>query len=206
MKKYVCTVCGYIHNGELPDDFVCPVCGAGKDAFKEVTDASVTDIAEKPNTTVDKELSAMEMSIICSNLARGCEKQYMPAESEKFAILSDFFRKKAGNVAEGKGGFASISALLNDDTEKNYPYAHSVADAVGDRGAKRSLVWSEKVTRMLQSILARYEKEGDKMLEHSGIYLCTVCGFVYVGEKAPDLCPVCKVPSWKFEKLKGREE
>lgn len=35
MKQYICTVCGYIHEteGELPDDFKCPICGAGKDAF-----------------------------------------------------------------------------------------------------------------------------------------------------------------------------
>ena len=205
MKKYVCTVCGYIHNGELPNDFVCPVCGAGKGAFKEVVEGAAADVIEKPQNTLDKELSAMEMSIICSNLARGCEKQYMPAEAEKFASLGEFFRKKAGNISEGKG-LAAISALLKEDIDKNYPYAHSVADAVGDRGAKRSLVWSEKVTRMLQSILARYEKEGDNMLEHSGVYLCSICGFVYVGEKAPDLCPVCKVPSWEFEQLKGRAE
>ncbi len=51
MKKYVCTVCGYVYdpevgdpdNGiapgtsfeELPDDWVCPVCGVGKDSFEE---------------------------------------------------------------------------------------------------------------------------------------------------------------------------
>ena len=102
MKKYVCTVCGYVHNGELPDDFVCPVCGAGKGAFKEVVEGAAADVIEKPQNTLDKELSAMEMSIICSNLARGCEKQYMPAEAEKFASLGEFFRKKAGN-AEEKG-------------------------------------------------------------------------------------------------------
>lgn len=35
MKQYICTACGYIHEteGELPDDFKCPLCGAGKDAF-----------------------------------------------------------------------------------------------------------------------------------------------------------------------------
>ena len=51
MKKYVCDVCGYEYdpavgdpdNGvkpgtafeDLPDDWVCPVCGAGKDSFSE---------------------------------------------------------------------------------------------------------------------------------------------------------------------------
>ena len=51
MKKYVCTVCGYIYdeaagdpdNGyaagtkweDLPEDFVCPLCGVGKDMSEE---------------------------------------------------------------------------------------------------------------------------------------------------------------------------
>ena len=51
MDKYVCTVCGYVYDPkigdpdsgikigttfeQLPDDWVCPVCGAGKDAFKK---------------------------------------------------------------------------------------------------------------------------------------------------------------------------
>ena len=40
MKKYVCNVCGYEYDGsvpfaELPDDYVCPVCGAGKEEFTE---------------------------------------------------------------------------------------------------------------------------------------------------------------------------
>ncbi len=50
MKKYVCTVCGYVYDPEagvpdqgitppkafedLPDDFVCPVCGVGKEEFE----------------------------------------------------------------------------------------------------------------------------------------------------------------------------
>ena len=36
--KYVCSVCGYVHEGSLdsePDDYVCPVCGVGKDSFEK---------------------------------------------------------------------------------------------------------------------------------------------------------------------------
>ncbi len=38
MKQWVCNVCGYIHETEddvteLPEDFVCPICGAGRDEF-----------------------------------------------------------------------------------------------------------------------------------------------------------------------------
>lgn len=36
--SYVCTVCGYVHEGDLtkePDDYVCPICGVGKDMFEK---------------------------------------------------------------------------------------------------------------------------------------------------------------------------
>ena len=91
--------------------------------------------------------------------------------------------------------------MTEKDLDENYPYANAVAQKNADRGAMRSLVWSEKVTRMMNSVLKRYEKEGDKMLENTGVYICTVCGFLYVGDEAPQLCPVCKVPSWKFDKV-----
>ncbi len=25
-RGYVCKICGYVHEGELPDDFICPIC------------------------------------------------------------------------------------------------------------------------------------------------------------------------------------
>jgi rubredoxin len=49
MKKYKCVICGYVydpeagdpsdgitpgtHFADLPNDYICPVCGAGKDEF-----------------------------------------------------------------------------------------------------------------------------------------------------------------------------
>jgi rubredoxin len=52
MDKYECSVCGYVYdptegdtdNGiepgtpfeDIPDDWTCPVCGAGKDEFEKV--------------------------------------------------------------------------------------------------------------------------------------------------------------------------
>ncbi len=40
MKKYRCLLCGYEVEleGEMPDDYVCPLCGAGKEEFEEVKD------------------------------------------------------------------------------------------------------------------------------------------------------------------------
>lgn len=36
-KIWVCMVCGYIHQGEMPPD-VCPVCGALAEQFEEMSD------------------------------------------------------------------------------------------------------------------------------------------------------------------------
>ena len=35
-KKWVCKICGYVYEGdEVPEDYKCPICGAGKAAFEE---------------------------------------------------------------------------------------------------------------------------------------------------------------------------
>mgnify|MGYP000768646106 CR=1 FL=1 len=37
--KYVCSICGYVHDRDIneePDDFTCPICGAAKSYFKKV--------------------------------------------------------------------------------------------------------------------------------------------------------------------------
>jgi len=44
MAKYVCSACGYVYDEEvegekfenLPEDWVCPLCGVGKDMFEKV--------------------------------------------------------------------------------------------------------------------------------------------------------------------------
>ena len=44
MARYECSVCGYIYDEDqegtnweaLPDDWVCPDCGAGKDMFEKM--------------------------------------------------------------------------------------------------------------------------------------------------------------------------
>ena len=96
-------------------------------------------------------------------------------------------------------------ALIEKDLTEGFPNSNAVATDAKDRGALRALVWSEKVTRILKSIISRYQKEGIAMLENTGIYVCTICGFVYIGDKLPEVCPVCKVPNWKFEKIEGRQ-
>ncbi len=41
MKKWKCTVCGYIHHGDEPPE-KCPVCNAPKEKFIEVTEEAIS--------------------------------------------------------------------------------------------------------------------------------------------------------------------
>ena len=47
MKKWKCTVCGYIHDGDEPPE-KCPVCGAGRDKFVEVEPEAEEPKPEEP--------------------------------------------------------------------------------------------------------------------------------------------------------------
>ncbi len=93
--------------------------------------------------------------------------------------------------------------LIEGDLESGFARASAAASAAADRGALRALVWSEKVTRILKALLSRFAAAGDAP-EGADVYVCTICGFIYVGGDLPELCPVCKVPNWKFEKVEGR--
>lgn len=52
MKKWQCLVCGYVHTGDAPPE-KCPVCGADKSQFVEVTEMKA-DAAPKKTTAADK--------------------------------------------------------------------------------------------------------------------------------------------------------
>ena len=221
MGKYVCTICSYVYDEakgipeagiapgttweQLPEDWVCPLCGATKGEFKKQGEISES-VEKKPIVTFElpedmRELSSLEMAALCTNLARGCEKQYKLEEAELFNELAEYFKGVSAPAKEPD--FEKLMELIEEDLEGGLPTANTVAADAKDRGALRALTWCEKVTRILKSLLNRYQKEGDAMLQNTGVYVCTICGFVYIGDKLPEVCPVCKVPNWKFEKVEG---
>ena len=224
MKKYVCTVCGYVYDEsagipeagiapgtrweELPADWCCPLCGAAKSDFKEqgvssAPAAPAPSSGGEPTEEGLRELSPGELSALCSNLARGCGKQYLAEESGLFAKLAEYYR--ANTLPVEDTGMEGLAQLIQGDLSDAYPKANGEAAAAGpDRGAMRALLWSEKVTRILSSLLGRYQREGGAFLEHTNVYVCEICGFVYVGDTPPEICPICKVPKMKLAKLQRR--
>jgi rubrerythrin len=211
VMRYVCRICGYVYDEavekvpfrELPEDWKCPLCGAAKSDFKAADAGPEPAGASAPaRRQADLEkLSAGQLAALCSNLARGCEKQYQPEQAALFGELADYFTAVTPPVND-----ASVEALYQmlEQDAADYAGIRATADENGDRGAARICVWGEKVTRMLSSLVGRYLREGEAMLADTDIWLCTACGFVYVGDAPPEMCPVCKVPSWKFEKIEGR--
>lgn len=220
MKKHICDICGFIYDEaagipekgiapgtafeDLPEDWVCPLCAAVKDEFSEKKAGAA---AEKPmNTALNhndgeplRELSFGELSALCSNLAKGCEKQYKTEEEQLFKMLADYYAEKC--PVETDGDFPELTKLIERDLSDFYPEARSVSSSKADRGALRALTWSEKVTRILSSLLGRYEKQGAAFAENTDVYVCEICGFIYIGNNPPEVCPVCKVPSFKLNKV-----
>lgn len=207
--RYVCQICGYVYDEAqnppwetLPDDWRCPLCGASKADFRPEGAQQSAPAASASSLPADlRPLSAMELSTVCSNLAKGCEKQYLPEQAAAFSRLANWLKEQAEPVQDA--AFSSLLERIEQDLSEGYPAVNATAKENQDRGALRSLVWSEKVTRMLSSLLSRYKNEGDAMLENTGVWVCTICGFVYIGDVPPERCPVCKVPNRKFEKIGG---
>lgn len=232
--RYVCSICGYVYDEEaegtpfddLTDTWTCPLCGAAKSAFDPeespdtaapaaVRASSATGAPSSgPSSTATTrdgdltELPAGVLAAICSNLARGCEKQYLPEEAALYTELARWFGAHAPAPeapADDREALDAVAMLMAGDLERRYPALQADAEAAGDRGTQRVRVWGEKVTRTLASLAERYRREGPGILAGTRIWVCSVCGFTYLGDRTPALCPVCKVPDWKFDEIGGRD-
>ncbi len=213
MAKYKCMVCGFIYDEDvgiessnipahtlfkdLDSTWVCPICKAPKSAFQPVQEEVKKEIKRQK---VDQQWSSMEMSILLSNLAKGCEKQYLLKEQALFQTLADYYQEESEDISIDS--LSDIQADLSMDLNENYPLAHQSADSQKDRGAKRALVWSEKSTNMLLSVVERYQQVQENLVKDTKVFVCEICGFVYIGDQAPDICPVCKVPKLKIHEAK----
>ena len=218
--KYICTVCGYTYDeaagipeagiapgtkwGDLPDSWVCPLCGATKAEFRSEGGAQKQATRPAPAPVEEhelREMSNLELSAVCSNLARGCEKQYLAREAELFKQIADYYAGKAATAQQYD--FSALTMLIDRDLASGFPAARAAGEALADRGALRAVTWGEKVTKILSSLIARYEREPE-VIKHTNVFVCEICGFVYVGLNPPEICPVCKVPSLKISQIARR--
>lgn len=148
-----------------------------------------------------KELSQGELSALCSNLAKACEKQQLFEQQKRFAELADYYNMRTEPV-DGVN-LESVKALVRGDLDSGFGPAFEQAHADHDRGALRALTWSQKATALLDSLLKRYESKGDALVAGTNVYVCEICGFIFVGDNPPDICPICKVPKSKIVRVRG---
>ena len=218
MQKYECSICGFIYDEtagypqgdiapgtkweNIPKDWVCPLCGATKNEFMLQTESKtttvITQLSEEEQESI-RELSFGELSALCSNLSKGCQKQYRTEEASLFLQLADYYKQKSTTVTNTQ--LSELMMLIEQDLSGGFDKGNQKSLAARDRGALRALTWSEKVTRILSSLLNRYENQKDSILENTNIYVCEICGFIYIGNDVPEICPVCKVPSLKIAQI-----
>ncbi len=208
MKKYRCKICGFIYDDvkekvkfeDLPEDWVCPLCGAPKSMFEEVIEEERMVEVKVEKTEIEdlQALTTYEKAIICRNLAKACEKEYKEEEKELFLELANSFFTQEKSM---ESSLSKITASVKKDIGL-FDAAMEVANVHEDRGAKRVITWASKTSRVLETILKTYEEKGIDYLKNTKIWVCDICGFVYIGEEPPKACPICKVPSFKILEVK----
>ena len=123
MKKFVCTVCGYIYEGEAAPE-KCPVCGVGSDKFMEQSgnlafaDEHVIGVAQG----VDKEV----IEGLRANFAGECTEVGMylamsrQADREGYPEVAEAYKRIAFEEAEHAAKFAELlGEVVAADTKAN---------------------------------------------------------------------------------------
>lgn len=147
--------------------------------------------------------NSMTLSIVYGNLAKAAEKQQDYELADTHTGQTGLYREKAAAelTAAGSGTLEDLGASVKKDLEETVPAAFEEARRGGDRAALRALTWGEKVAKIEKSLIDRYVKQGDALLEGKDLFVCQACGFIFLGNTAPEICPVCKAPSSRFSKI-----
>ena len=140
MKKYICSVCGYVYEGEsLPADFVCPICKAPASKFIEQK-GELTLAAEhefgvyaktvKNNADISAEDKQYIFDQLKANFQGECSEVGMylcmarVAHREGYPEIGLYWEKAAFEEAEHAAKFAEmlgedLESHMTASTEKN---------------------------------------------------------------------------------------
>ena len=139
MKKYVCMICGYVHEGDKAPA-VCPVCGAGADKFKEMgatapaapsapsapVKAESRVWADEHRVGIAKGLDAEVVEMLRANFTGECSEVGMylamarVAHREGYPEIGLYWEKAAYEEAEHAAKFAELlGEVVTDSTQKN---------------------------------------------------------------------------------------
>ena len=122
MKKYICSVCGYVHEGNEPPE-VCPVCKAPASKFKEMTDDTwaaehVVGVAQGVSEDILNDLRA-NFSGECTEVGMYLAMARV-AHREGYPEIGLYWEKAAYEEAEHAAKFAELlGEVVTDSTKKN---------------------------------------------------------------------------------------
>ena len=123
MKKFVCSVCGYVHEGDSAPD-KCPVCGAPAEKFTE--QAGDMAWAAEHVVGVAKGVSEEILEGLRANFQGECTEVGMylamarVAHREGYPEIGMYWEKAAFEEAEHAAKFAELlGEVVTDSTKKN---------------------------------------------------------------------------------------
>lgn len=123
MKKFVCTVCGYVHEGDTPPA-QCPICKVGADKFKEVV--GEMQLADEHCLGCAQGVDPEIISMLRDNFTGECSEVGMylamsrVADREGYPEIAEAYKRYAWEEAEHAAKFAELlGEVLTDSTEKN---------------------------------------------------------------------------------------
>ena len=123
MKKFVCVVCGYIHEGETAPE-VCPVCKVGAEKFEEMKGEMVWADEHRIGAAqgVDEEI----LEGLRANFVGECTEVGMylamsrQADREGYPEVAEAYKRIAFEEAEHAAKFAELlGEVVTDSTKKN---------------------------------------------------------------------------------------
>lgn len=125
MAKYVCSVCGYVYEGDAAPE-VCPVCKAPAEKFNLVTgEASFATVHMVGEGAKDK-IEADVYEGLVANFNGECSEVGMylamsrVADREGYPEVAEAFKRYALEEAEHAAKFAELlGEVVTDSTEKN---------------------------------------------------------------------------------------
>ena len=111
MKRFICTVCGYIHEGDTPPE-VCPICKASADKFKEMSDE--LNFADEHHIGIAEGLDDEILEALRANFTGECTEVGMylamsrQADREGYPEVAEAYKRIAWEEAEHASKFAEI--------------------------------------------------------------------------------------------------
>ncbi len=125
MKKFVCTICGYVHEGnEAPA--ACPQCKAPASKFIEKSDSADLVWADEHRIGAGKDVDAEIVNGLQMNFAGECTEVGMylamsrQADREGYPEIAEAYKRIAFEEAEHAAKFAELlGEVVTDSTKTN---------------------------------------------------------------------------------------